>query len=74
MFKLPFDSFIAEIACPQSFFRQLFLAKAIYNLVARKARGPRVVLAACKLCWPIYIYLFQICIVGICIGGSVYIL
>ena len=33
-------------------------AKRVYNLVARKARvsrGPRIVLAACKLGWVIYI-------------------
>ena len=34
--------------------------RKVYNLVAREARWPRVVLAACELGWPIYIYFLNI--------------
>ena len=33
--------------------------RKVYNLVAREAGWPRAVLAACKLGWPIYIYIFE---------------
>ena len=33
--------------------------RKVYNLVAREARWPCVVLAACELGWPIYIYFFE---------------